>query len=73
MRILIAARALDTIGDELLDAAGMSKLRAIKSDPANPRDIDEQIAVGAELSPAYCYVCVERWQDVSGGKATRGK
>lgn len=30
-------------------------------------------AFGIELSPAYCDVIVERWQNCTGGKATRAK
>lgn len=31
----------------------------------------DRICHGVELSPAYCDVIVERWQNLSGGKATR--
>ena len=27
---------------------------------------------GIELDPAYCDVIVERWENLTGGKATRG-
>lgn len=32
----------------------------------------ERQCVGLELSPAYCDVIIERWQNLTGAKATRG-
>ena len=31
----------------------------------------ERIGMGLEISPAYCDVVVERWQNFTGGKAER--
>ena len=59
-------KAYSDEGDNVLDpfmGSGTTLIAAEKT---------ERVAFGTELSPAYCDVIVERWQNLTGGKATRG-
>lgn len=52
-------------GDLVADAFAGSGTQIIAAEQLNRR------CYGLEISPAYCDVIVERWQNLTGGKATR--
>jgi site-specific DNA-methyltransferase (adenine-specific)/site-specific DNA-methyltransferase (cytosine-N4-specific) len=58
-------KAFSDPGDAILDpflGAGSTLIAAERSG---------RIGFGCEISPAYCDVTIERWQDLTGGKASR--